>query len=101
MEVIQGSLHKLLLRASIFKSFAQQSIIRVKIDENELWLICSSYRLYNPSNHCHSNEITKCKDITKHIFSSEEYDQEKFLTVLDNTPSIQFSFSNNFDWFII
>lgn len=101
MEVIQGNLHKLLLRAMIFKSFAQQSIIRVKIDDNELWLMASSYKLYNPSNHSHSNEILKCKDITKLVFSSEEYDQQKFLTTLDNIPPIQFTFSNNFDWFMV
>lgn len=101
MSLVEGNLRAAIMRAAIFKQFTQQSILRVNIQGQELWFLCSNYRLYNPSNHVYQNEIIKGKDITHLIFSSEEFDQEKFITRLDNLVPIQFQFCNNFDWFLI
>lgn len=99
--MLVGDLSKLIVRAHIFKHFTDSSIIRVKIDDCYLWFLAIQYRLYNPSNHIHYNELTKCKDITDLINSSEEYDADKFMTKLDNKSQLSFSFNNSFDWFLI
>ena len=100
-QLVEGNLRAAIMRAVIFKQFTQQSVLRVNIQGQELWFLCANYRIYNPSNHIHHHEIVKGKDITQLIFSSEEFDQDKFITRIDNIPTIQFQFCNNFDWFMV
>lgn len=91
-------------RAEKFATFANKPVLFIEDPfektDSGYWFVCDDWRPFNPSSHIHYCEL-KGRNINDLMNQTDEYDQFRFITRLDDVQLSHISFSNVIKWILI
>lgn len=93
--------NKLFQRAEMFASYATADVLFIVNPFNDgidYWFLSFGFTPANPSNHIHVNELTKGKCLNTMMNNNSQYDQQLFLTQLEQIDKSSLVFPQSVKW---